>query len=581
VRVQQLIDQSAAIGSELDSIIVAYHERHGVPFHWEIEFPELFDRANPGFHAIVGNPPFLGGRNISAAHGTNYLKALTELYPGASGGTDLSAYFLRRAYGLLRESGCFGLIATNTISQGDTRVGGLAVLRAAGANLYDVRRRVEWPSAASVIVSVLHCRRGSTEHKYIDGVRVDDITAFLMPAGPDDPPRKLARASYRCFQGNIVLGIGFTFDDNSDKATPLAEMQRLIAANPANAMRIFPYLGGREVNEHPAHENHRYVINFEEMDEQDARWWPELFSLVEAKVYPERAPKDAKKYPRMVHEWWKFWCYRTELYEHTKGFERVLVVPLISKHLSICSIPSNYVISHKLAAFSLEGMAAFAILQCRVHEIWARFLSSTLGDGLNYSPTDCFETFPFPRRWETNEALEQAGQRYYDFRAQLMLRNDEGLTKTYNRFHDPDEHDPEVEQLRQLHAAMDRVVLQAYGWRDLAERATNEFRLEYEVAEHGESKSDKKLPWRYKWPERLHDEVMARLLALNAALAEGRVPHIWDEEQKRAEEECRAGAGAEARPQTTKKSAKKKTARASKKKSAAAQPNLFGDGDES
>ena len=519
-RMLRLVEAGEAGRAELEGVIAKHHARHGAPFHWEIEFPAVFDRANPGFDAIVGNPPFQGGRVISASQGPSYLKALTQLYPGAAGGADLSAYFLRRAFGLLREGGCFGLITTNTISQGDTRDGGLGVLRAAGANIYEVRRRVEWPGAAAVIVSVLHCRRGPTRCKRIDGAVVDDITAFLMPAGPDLPPQRLVRAGHRCFQGNIVLGVGFTFDDKSDRATPLAEMRRLIEANPANAERIFPYLGGREVNEHPAHEHHRYVINFEEMREDQARRWPQLFSLIEAKVYPQRATKDAKKYPRMVHEWWKFWCYRSELYEHTAGFERVLVVPLISKHLSVCLVPANYVISHKLAAFSLEGMAAFAILQSRVHEIWARLFSSTLGDGLNYSPTDCFETFPFPAGWQRDERLEQAGRRYYDYRAQLMLDHHEGLTKTYNRFHDPDETRASIVRLRELHAAMDRAVLEAFGWSELAERARNEFRLEHALAGRaGASKT--KLPWRYKWPDPVHDQVLARLLARNAELAGG------------------------------------------------------------
>ena len=97
------------------------------PFHWEIEFPEVFDRENPGFDAIVGNPPFQGGRNISATQGEIYGKWLTTLHEGASGGGDLVAHFFRRAFSLVREGGTCGLIATNTIAQGDTRSTGLAL----------------------------------------------------------------------------------------------------------------------------------------------------------------------------------------------------------------------------------------------------------------------------------------------------------------------------------------------------------------------------------------------------------------------------------------------------------------------
>ena len=84
-----------------------------------------------------------------------------------------------------------------------------------------------------------------------------------------------------------------------------------------------------------------------------------------------------------------------------------------------------------------------------------------------YTPSDCFETFPFPVHWETRPVLKAAGKAYYEFRAALMVRNNEGLTKTYNRFHDPDERDPDILKLRDLHAAMDRAVLDAYGWSDI------------------------------------------------------------------------------------------------------------------
>ena len=115
------------------------------------------------------------------------------------------------------------------------------------------------------------------------------------------------------------------------------------------------------------------------------------------------------------------------------------------------------------------------------HEVWARFFASSMKDDLRYTPSDCFETFPFPPNFETDPTLESAGRAYYDFRAALMVRNNEGLTKTYNRFHDPDERSPDILKLRELHAAMDRAVLDAYGWTDL--KPTCEFLLDYEEDE--------------------------------------------------------------------------------------------------
>ncbi len=78
-----------------------------------------------------------------------------------------------------------------------------------------------------------------------------------------------------------------------------------------------------------------------------------------------------------------------------------------------------------------------------------------------------FETFPFPENWETHSDLEVAGAAYHGLRADLMLGSDEGLTTTYNRFHDSEEQSSGITRLRELHAAMDRAVLAAYGWTDI------------------------------------------------------------------------------------------------------------------
>ena len=128
-----------------------------------------------------------------------------------------------------------------------------------------------------------------------------------------------------------------------------------------------------------------------------------------------------------------------------------------------------------------------------------------------YTPTDCFETFPFPPNFESNSAIEAAGKAYYEFRADLMVRNGEGLTKTYNRFHNPAETSPEIHKLRELHADMDRAVLDAYGWSDIPTAC--DFIPDYFETDDDGNEVPKSL--RYRWPDEVRDEVLARLLALN------------------------------------------------------------------
>ena len=249
------------------------------PFHWEIEFPEVFERepsteseaashpraTRPGFDAIVGNPPFAGKNSLAAGNVANYPDWLKEIHEKSHGNADLVAHFFRRAFDLVRDQGAFGLIATNTIAQGDTRASGLRWICKHGGEIFSVRRRVKWPGLAAVVVSVLHIGKGTvTDRKQIDGRDVERITAFLFHRGGHVDPVRLKANAGKSFQGSIVLGMGFTFDDTDKKgvASPLAEMHRLIEKDPRNREVIFPYLGGQEVNTSPTHTHHRFVINF-------------------------------------------------------------------------------------------------------------------------------------------------------------------------------------------------------------------------------------------------------------------------------------------------------------------------------
>jgi hypothetical protein len=163
-------------------------------------------------------------------------------------------------------------------------------------------------------------------------------------------------------------------------------------------------------------------------------------------------------------------------------------------------------------------------------------------DDLRYTPSDCFATFPFPPGFETDRALQAAGQAYHDHRAALMVSNNEGLTKTYNRFHDPADDRPEIVKLRELHDAMDHAVLIAYGWTDLAERVSTVPDI---MPRHltDDDESDYKYQGRYFWPAPIRDEVLARLLALNAQRAEeeskvGKTPSAAAVEEEGEDEEA-------------------------------------------
>jgi hypothetical protein len=521
------------------------------PFHWEIEFPEVFERGNPGFDGIVGNPPFAGHVTVTEANGDAYTEYLRESFAESGGKCDLVAFFFRQAFGLLNGDACFGLIATKTIGQGDTRQSGLRWICTHGGTIFSARKRYKWPGQAAVVVSVVHVLKGiATTDLDLDGRRIQFISAYLFHSGGHENPVRLRANAGRSFQGSVVRGMGFTFDntDPDGITTPLAEMHRLIATDSRNAERIFPYIGGEEVNDSPTHAHHRYVINFGEMSEEEARQWPDLLEIVRQRVLPERRGSTAKSSSgRITEKFWQFGHTAKSLYEAISGLDRVIVLSRIGQRMAFTLMPSARVFAETTVVFALPAVSGFAVLQSRVHEVWARFFASSMKDDLRYTPSDCFETFPFPAVWETNTALEAAGREYYESRAALMVRNNEGLTKTYNRFQDPEEASPDILRLRELHAAMDRAVLEAYGWPGLIPQCQCEFLLDYEDEDDGaeETGRRRKKPWRYRWPDLVRDEVLARLLKLNA---------------ERVQEEILSGAAAAGKQKPNKTRAKTTTA---------------------
>ncbi len=472
--------------AEIDEIVGEMRggERPVLPFHWEIEFPEVFGRGNPGFDAMVGNPPFLGGTRISASIGQRYLYWLVSQTPGSNGNVDLAAFFLRRIACLVRPRGRFGVITTSSVIAGDTARGGLAYLEDEGVRLVERPTPRQWiGSAANVaFVAVLAAR--------------DPSLAKSFPV----TPQPLAGARHTCCRGADVFGSGFLLSAE--------ERAAMVVEDPACATIIDPYMTGEDFNQTPRQVGSRWIINFGDMGQTIAASFSSAYSRVERLVKPARssvAQRDRREL------WWLYATRMPEVRAFLVENSRCLAVAQLSKHLAFAFVERGTVFSNTLLLILLRQHAGFAVLQSGAHAVWVTTWASRMRTDVRYTSTDCFETFPFPPDWQTSPALEAAGQTYYDFRAALMIRHNEGLTKTYNRFHDPHERTPDILQLRDLHAAMDRAVLDAYGWTDIPTAC--DFFLDYEIDE--ETWGDKKKPYRYRWPDAVRDEVLARLLDLN------------------------------------------------------------------
>ena len=483
-----------------------------VPFHWQMEFPEVFAHENGGFDAIVGNPPYLGGTKISQAYSVAYFAWLGNNILSNGDKADLIAYFFRRIFEILRDGGVAGIVATSSIAEGDTRKAALVWVRQNGGQIFRAFKKDPWPGEASVDISRIHVAKGFHVHPCIlEGKEIPEIDSFLNAGSLDHEPARLKANAGNCFEGFVPYGEGFVIDDDSDRASSTAEIGDILDREPQSAEVIFPYLGGEEVTEDPKISPSRQVIYLAQMPEDEVRErYPAIYSLLEQKVRPYRMSKSARvsKSP-----WWQFLWSRPRLYKKMQGIERVIVTSRVSKYHAFVKVPSNVIPSTRLSVITFPGNGAYAVIQSRAHELWARYFGASRGVTANYSPSDCFENFPFPLGFQTSLALETVGDAYHAFRAKLMVERNVGLTEIYNSFHARGDNAPDIARLRALHAEMDAAVLCAYEWDDLADHAAAEF-----IEQDGDGSKTPKT--RLDWPAEFKDEVLARLLALNAERAD-------------------------------------------------------------
>lgn len=530
-------------GKDVPEELVAQADLDGLhPFHWELEFPEVFaptqssakgrGQDKGGFYAFVGNPPFIGGRRIRETLGDRYRELLYAVYPGSSGNADYCAFFFLRAFHNLRAGGALGLIATNTIAQGDTRSTGLDVIVEQGGTIYRAVNNQPWPGAAAVVVDVVHIAKREMQPPFVlDGKVVRYISNFLDKQQVLGAPYSLAENDGKSHMGTNVVGTGFMM-------TP-EEAQTLIAQDSSNVEVLFPYLNGQDLNSSPTQTPSRWIINFFDWSLEKAEQYPDCIAIVREKVKPQRDKVRRKVYRE---RWWQYAEKQVNLYKTIAPLKRVLAVAQTSKTLAFAFVPKGMVYAMMTIIFAFDEDWAFAVLQSAWHESWARRFASTMKQDLRYTPTDIFETFPFPQSPIPNlQSLETLGETYHEHRRQIMLARQEGLTATYNRFHDPDESAPDIARLRELHVEMDRAVAAAYGWDDLA-------------LGHGFHETAQGV--RFTISETARGEVLDRLLALN--------------HQRHAEE-----VAAQATSQVREASAPYKTKRGGKKETPSQQGTLF------
>ncbi|MGA7385423.1 MAG: type IIL restriction-modification enzyme MmeI [Methylocella sp.] len=450
------------------------------PFHWPLEFPEVFGKEAPGFDAFVGNPPFLGGQMISGTFGSAYQTHLVNFltYDDKSS-VDLVVYFFLRVFGLLRQRGCMGLLGRRSISEGKNRETGLTQLLGRGANIYSANTNMKWPGKASVVVHQIHIAKCDwSGARSLNKAIVKTISADLGYAEFWEA-QKLDQNGGRVFQGTILLGEGFKIDE--------AIAREWLAADERNEQILYPFLGGNEINNSANAEPLCWVINFWDWPEEKAASFPVPYELVKSKVKPVR---DANKRKSRRNKWWIYGETAAGLYcaigqghnfssdnftrrEQRPSLNQVIAISTgVTKYPAFTFLRSTYVYSNKLCVLADERFSTFAILTSDIHGVWAWAQKTSMGGDLHslvYAHGNIFETFPFPVGFleHGDGELEELGTRFFQARQSYIETQNKGLTKFYNEFHDSRKTDRELGNLRHIQGELNQLVCRLYGWRDI------------------------------------------------------------------------------------------------------------------
>ena len=421
----------------------------------------------PAAEFIVGNPPFLGHVPFRNGLHDDYVNAIYSLYgdriPNSS---DICCYWFEKARAQIAagKTKRAGLLATQAIRFQSNRPV-LARIKESG-DIFMAVSDQDWVlEGANVHISIVGFDDGSDTERAFDGVSVSDINADLTIGVDLTQAQRLAENGGISFMGDIKVG---PFEISRGVADRM-----LTAANPhgkPNSDVVKRWMNGRDINQKP---RDMWIIDFGiDMPEAEAALYEAPFEHVAAEVKPRR---DVNRNARYRNKWWLHGSPVPTMRSALNGLRRYIGTSMVSKHRIFAFIDGDVLPDTTIIVFARDDDYFLGVLHSRIHTTWATAMGSQLREsqsGLRYTPTSCFQTFPFPHPTdEQRAAIAAAAKRLDELRhnwlhpsatdipgddadvdAELRRRT---LTALYNA---------NPTWLRNAHAALDAAVAAAYGW---------------------------------------------------------------------------------------------------------------------
>jgi len=426
--------------------------------------------------AIIGNPPFLGGKHIRLVLGDKYVDRIFAKFPDVKD-VDFCTYWFRLAHNHLGENCRAGLVATNSISQGKSRKVSLDYITQNGGCIYDVISTQPWSGEAKVHISIINWLKISDNQELtyrIDHKIVSNINSSLKAEVDVSQAVRLKANLNLCFQGVIPVGKGFLVTQS--------QVNKWIQSDPKNCEVLKLFSMGANLAKNPHGKPERWIIDFNDLSLEDASEYELPFNHVKTHVKPER---DKNRRETTKFNWWKYGEKRPAMRKALASLPYCFAVPRVSKWAIFIPFPSNWLAGDLNVVFASDDFYVLGILTSNLHCQWVKAKSSTLGETTRYTHNTCFETFPFPQNCpeKIKTEIRTAMQAIHDYRTEQMERKQWGITQLYNQFFNES-----ASQLAKLHAQLDQLVCQAYGIKANDDPLKFLLELNFEVADR-ETKS--------------------------------------------------------------------------------------------
>ena len=333
--------------------------------------------------AIIGNPPFLGGKKFRKEFGDDYAQKVYKQFSDVQGQPDFCVFWFRKTTDLISENGRAGLVGTNSIAQVSGRKASLDYVVSNGGIIHDAIATQEWSGDAVVHVSIVNWSKQPQKQLFLDSKQVPFISSSLKSEISVSSAVRLKENKLISFESCGLRGKGFIVSEK--------EAQLWIQTDPKNSDVLKPMIDGKGLIN--PFEKLDWVIDFNDMSIEQASEYKLPLQRVREKVKPERDKN--RRDSRRIY-WWRFGEHCPAMRKALQGLSCYFALPKVAKWVMFTPVDISILPCEANMVIASDDFYILGILTSKLHRLWVKAQSSTLKGDTRYTNTTCFETFPFP-----------------------------------------------------------------------------------------------------------------------------------------------------------------------------------------